>query len=239
MLITLRSPGGTALWVGALMVSAGVWWISARRAPMDRWTLLRVYAGGLIGAFAGAKLAYLIGEGWAHLHDVKALLTGKSILGAIPGGYAGVIATKHVLGVRRHTGDWFAIAVPVAVAAGRIACVLQGCCAGVVCTERWWAWHDAAGVPRWPAQAAELVFNVVFVAWAVLAGRMGWSRDNRFHAYMIAYGAFRTVHEFARDTQRVGVFSGYQAIALGTCIAGCVLYRRRAALQRAAPNAAR
>lgn len=239
MLIVLGYPRGTALWVAGVLVSACVWWVVSRRAPVDRWTLLRVYLGGLVGAFAGAKLAYLIGEGWAHLHDARALLTGKSILGAIPGGYAGVVCTKHVLGVRRHTGDWFALAVPCAVAVGRVACLLQGCCAGVVCSEHWWAWHDATGLPRWPAQATELAFNAGFAGWALLAGRTGWSRDNRFHVYMIAYGAFRSVHEFARDTERLGSFTGYQAVALGVCTAGIVLYRRRARERRAGLSEAR
>ena len=237
MLTLLAFPRGTLLWVGGIAVSVVVWLFVARRsAPVDRWTLLRVYLGGLVGAFVGAKVAYMIGDGWAHLADTRALLTGKSILGAIPGGYAGVVAAKHVLGVQRHTGDWFAIAVPAAVAVGRVACLLNGCCAGVECGAHWWTWVDAHGVHHWPSQAVELGFNVVFLAWALLAGRRGWAQDNRFHVYMIAYGAFRAVHEFARPTEKIaGVVSGYQVVALALCAWGVWQYRarKRAALSEA------
>ena len=44
-------------------------------------------------------------------------------------------------------------------------------------------------------------------------------RGQHFHLYLIAYGAFRFVHEFLRATPRLGAdFSGYQIAALA-CVA--------------------
>jgi phosphatidylglycerol:prolipoprotein diacylglycerol transferase len=52
-----------------------------------------------------------------------------------------------------------------------------------------------------------------------------------FHLYLIAYGIFRFLHEFLRDTPPLwGPFSGYQAFALGMVALGVTGYHRRARL---------
>src|SRR5262245_42676515 len=85
-----------------------VFWL--RLARRDE-RLILIYVGGLLGAFVGAKIAYELGEGLGAVgpaHAWARLMTGKSILGALPGGYAGVELAKRVTGYRGITGDWFA-----------------------------------------------------------------------------------------------------------------------------------
>lgn len=213
--ITLAAIGATAL----------AW---SRYAGRDA-RLTVVYFCGLIGALVGAKLAFLLAEGWHYRGDWLALLSGRSITGALLGGYLAVEIGKKVVGYRAPTGDLFAILVPLSLAFGRLGCVVAGCCPGVECAAAWWALPDASGVPRWPAAAVEGIFNAAFAAWAMVAARFGWQRGNRFHVYMITYGVFRFGHEFARDDTRiVGPFTGYHLIAVALVVVGTVRYVQRA-----------
>ena len=49
-----------------------------------------------------------------------------------------------------------------------------------------------------------------------------------FHLYLMAYGVFRFVHEFWRDTPRiVGLMSGYQIAALAVAGLGLIGFIQR------------
>ena len=69
-------------------------WLWIRLARRDT-RLLAIYVGGLLGAFLGAKLLYLLIDGWRVVGQPDAwrqLATGKTILGALIGGYLAVDA---------------------------------------------------------------------------------------------------------------------------------------------------
>jgi len=214
--------GGLA--VGAILLSAFLWSRTAKRDA--RLTI--IYFAGLFGALIGSHLAFLFAEGWLHMNDLRALLGGRSITGGLIGGYLAVELAKRPLNYRRATGDVFAILVPLALMLGRIGCAVQGCCPGQICEAHWWAIVDAHGETRWPAQLIELAFNGTFLVWALLASHMNWLIGNRFHVYLIAYGIFRILHEFLRDTPEIvpGV-SGYQIVALGLLALGAVRFIQR------------
>jgi len=215
--------------LAGIAVSALFWARLARRD--DR--LLLVYVAALIGAFLGAKLAYLLAEGWRDLGQPDIwirLATGKSILGALPGGYAGVELAKRWVGYRGVTGDWFAIIAPVGIILGRIGCWLHGCCLGRACGPSWFTLRDASGVGRWPAVPVEIVFNLAMLACFFVLRQQRRLIGQHFHLYLIAYGLFRFTHEFLRDTPRVaGPISCYQLIALTLAAFGAWAFRRRAA----------
>ena len=93
--------------------------------------LVLIYIAALAGAFLGAKLVYFAAEGWLHWHDPNRwviLATGKSITGALLGGYLAVEIAKRLLRYHGITGDWFAVIAPVGIMLGRIGCMIQGCC---------------------------------------------------------------------------------------------------------------
>lgn len=197
--------------------------------------LLAVYGGALAGAYLGAKLAFLLAEGWRFRGDWLALLTGHSVTGALLGGVAGVETAKLVTGYRLGTGDLFAVTVPVALAIGRIGCLFAGCCLGVECEASWWTVTDAHGCARWPAPLAEMAFNLAFLAWALAAWHFGWLRGQRFNVYLMAYGAFRFMHEFMRDDARwIGPIGGYHLASLGILATGAWMYRARRRAESAA-----
>jgi phosphatidylglycerol:prolipoprotein diacylglycerol transferase len=225
------SPYGWLMLV-ALAISVAFWARLARRD--DR--LIFVYLGALVGAFVGAKVAYLLAEGWKDFGKPDVwlrLATGKSVLGALPGGYLGVEWVKRLVGYRQVTGDWFAAIAPAGIVVGRIGCWLHGCCLGQACGPGWFAVRDGAGIDRWPAVPVEISFNLLLLAAFLVCRRRGWLPGQHFHVYLIAYGAFRFAHEFVRDTPRLlGPLSGYHFIAAGVMVLGLVAFQCR---QRQAP----
>jgi phosphatidylglycerol:prolipoprotein diacylglycerol transferase len=210
------------LMLAGIFVSIVLW---SRLARHDS-RLVLVYIAALTGAFLGAKLVYLGAEGWLHWHDPNRwliLATGKSITGALLGGYAAVEIAKRLLGYRGVTGDWFAIIAPVGIMLGRIGCLLHGCCLGRVCQASWYTINDIHGVARWPAVPVEFLFNALMLGVILI---LRWRRilpGQHFHIYLMAYGIFRFAHEFLRDTpQIIGPISGYQIAAFGVAGLGAV-----------------
>jgi phosphatidylglycerol:prolipoprotein diacylglycerol transferase len=193
--------------------------------------LVLVYVAALAGAFLGAKLVYLGAEGWLHWHDANrwvVLATGKSVTGALLGGYLAVEIAKRLLGYRGTTGDWFAVIVPVGIVLGRVGCILNGCCLGRACEPSWFTMNDANGAARWPAALVELLFNALMLGVILILRRQKILPGQHFHIYLMAYGLFRFFHEFLRDTpQIIGPVSGYQIAALGIFALGAVGFASR------------
>lgn len=220
------SPYGWLMLAG-VVVSACFWTRLARRD--DRLGI--VYVAALAGAFLGAKLAYLLAEGWRDVGQPDAwlrLATGKSILGALIGGYATVELAKHWVGYRSVTGDWFAVSAPAGIMLGRAGCAWHGCCLGQACEPAWFTVRDSNGVDRWPAVPVEILFNFAALAAFLVLGRRGHCAGQRFHLYLMSYGVFRFAHEFLRDTPRViAGLSAYQFIALAVAGFGAWAFHRR------------
>lgn len=217
------------LTLGGVAVSLALWRRMARRDPR----LLTVYLAALVGAFLGAKVVYFLAEGYLHLGAPdfwRQLATGKSILGGLLGGYAGVEGAKRLVGYPGITGDWFAAIVPIGILLGRIGCWTSGCCKGIECQPHWFTLQNASGQARWPAVPVEMLFNVLALISILWLRRRNWLPGQHFHLYLIAYGIFRFFHEFLRDEPRVlGWFTGYQVAAVAVTVLGATRFvsRRR------------
>ncbi len=203
-----------------LIIGGTFWARRFRRTPES----FSIFVGAIIGAYAGAKVLFLLAEWERIFSDPNWLwlaLSGKTIVGALLGGYAGVEIAKRLIGHREATGDWFAVGVPLAIAAGRFGCLRYGCCQGMVCESGMpFAMTGADGLSRWPSAPLELGFNLLFVV-AILPlvlhpGKVSpLFKGQLFHFYLVSYGIFRFWHEFHRDTPRViGDISGYHVGAL-------------------------
>uniref|UniRef100_UPI003783849E prolipoprotein diacylglyceryl transferase n=1 Tax=Prosthecobacter sp. TaxID=1965333 RepID=UPI003783849E len=220
------SAAYAALMTAGILIGA-VFWYRRSKGQSD---LLLIYLGALVGGFAGAKVAYLVAEGWLEWQQPDRWLrwaTGKSVLGGLLGAYAGVEITKRLVGHKQPTGDAFAVIVPVGILLGRVGCYLNGCCLGKP-TAGAFAARDAAGIMRWPAPAVEGAFQIIMLITIMLLQRCGLLRDRLFFLYLTAYGLFRFFHEFMRDTPKVFLgLSGYQGIALAMSVLGLVMLRRR------------
>src|SRR5690606_24252142 len=135
---------------------------------------------------------------------------GKSITGALPGGWAGVEITKRFVGYRGITGDRFALLLPVPLALGRFGCLDAGCC---------------RGLDGWPAVPVEIGFQLLMLGVLMLLRARQWLPGQHFHCYLIGYGLFRFAHEAVRATPKV-IFglSGYQWISLAVVLAAAVAF---------------
>ena len=216
------------LMLAGIALSIFLWSRVARRDER----LLFIYVAALVGGFVGAKIVYLLAEGWLDWHQPdrwRRLATGKTILGALLGGYGAVELAKKLLGYRSATGDWFALIAPGGIILGRIGCLLHGCCPGQVCERHWYTANDAEGVARWPAVLVEIIFNLIALGAFFMLRKRQILSGQHFHLYLIAYGLFRFGHEFVRATPRVfGPFSGYALAALLVAGWGMFAFVRRA-----------
>jgi len=218
--------------VAGIGVSLFLW---SRLARKDR-TLFHLYMAALLGAMIGAKVLYLLAEGWQDWPRPDCwlrLASGKTILGGLIGGWLAVEGVKKLSGIRQTTGDWFAIVVPLGCALGRIGCIMQGCCPGTICAPGTpLAVTDTAGVTRWPAAPLELLFQVGFLSFALTLEKFHALSGQRFHLYLISYGLFRFWHEFHRATPSPPWLpwhlTVYQIAALGLVLAASLAWHRRA-----------
>lgn len=210
------SPIYSLMLIAGIGLSAACWW----RLSKSDSRLPLVYFGGLLGAFLGAKLAFLLAEGWLYFDAPDRWLrwlSGKSIIGALPGGWAGVELAKKLSGYPAITGDRFALIIPIPLMLGRIGCLSAGCCLGIQMGER-----------RWPAVPVEITFQLSALLLLLICRWQKWLSGQLFFAYLIAYGLFRFGHEFLRETPKtIFGFSGYQLIALATALAAAIAFRSR------------
>lgn len=230
MNLPLTQPAYVACLLAGLALSA--WYWSKRFKTEPRMAL--VYVGGLVGALAGAKIGYFAAEAplwWGDDHFMERMLVGKTVLGSLLLGYAGVELGKKLAGITRPTGDAFACIAPFGMAIGRVGCLLGGCCLGCeVDHAHWWTLADAEGHAHYPAPAVELGFNLALGCVLVVLAKKRKCTGNLFHLYLIAYGLFRFGHEFVRDTPRYPgtVISPYMGLALGCAVLGILgMWRRR------------
>jgi phosphatidylglycerol:prolipoprotein diacylglycerol transferase len=215
------------LMLAGIIASIALWSRVARRDER----LVLIYVAALTGAFLGAKLVYLAAEGWLYWHDPNRwiiLATGKTITGALLGGYAAVEIAKSVLRYTESTGDTFAVVAPVGIMFGRVGCMIHGCCLGKACAAGWLAIRDAQGVPRWPSSQTEFAFNAVMLLVVLGLRARKLLPGQHFHIYLMAYGVFRFLHEFLRDTPAIlGPISGYQVAAVALLVLGATGFARR------------
>lgn len=223
----LPSPIGTLLLLTAIAVSVTVWLKMARKDSR----LPTIYLLGLMGGFAGAKLGFVFAE-WKTWTGTpyfwQQMLAGKTILGALLGGYFFVELAKRITGYVSPTGDLFAITAPIGILIGRIGCLISGCCLGQICQPAWYAIPDANGIPRWPSVPVEILFNFAFLLVALVLRKFRRLPGQHFHLYLMTYGAFRFAHEFARDTPRLlGPLSGYHLLAIALMVLGLAGFEKR------------
>lgn len=197
---------------------------SARAVPprsRRSYAVLQVLT--LVGAIVGAKLSFLAGDlGWpfAPVGWRQVVFSGRSITGGLLGGFLLAEAAKIPLRYRELPNDWFAAKVPLAIAVGRVGCVLAGCCRGVP-GDYPMSFVYSDGVARFPAQMCELAFQVAAFGACWTLYRSGALRGRIFALYMIAYGSFRFVLEGMRETPKLASgFSVYQLLALALIACG-------------------
>jgi phosphatidylglycerol---prolipoprotein diacylglyceryl transferase len=198
-----------ALFVAALLARGSQ--ASLGLSPTQRWGIA---LGAFCGAMIAAKLPFALSD-WEGLKSGRAWFDGgKTIVLGLVGGYFGVELAKWSMGITIKTGDSFAVPVPAAVAIGRIACFVGGCCYGKP-TSLPWGIDFGNAVKRHPTQLYETIFH------ATMAVVLAWMRYRRLFRgqliklYILAYLAYRFLTEFLRPEPMIFAgLTGYQWASL-------------------------
>jgi phosphatidylglycerol---prolipoprotein diacylglyceryl transferase len=206
-----------------------VTWHMRERSDRRRYYFLQGIT--ILGAIVGAKLSALVGDyhwPWRGVEDWRIILgSGRSITGALIGGFVAAEFAKPLLGYTMPPNDRFAAVLPFSIGIGRIGCALTGCCLGAPHAGAWSVTY-ADGIARYPAQIFEAVFHftagLIFV-WCVkkklFFGRL-------FAIYLLSYGAFRFFTEFIRATPKdFGSYSAYQLFAVMMILLGTAFFVKR------------
>ena len=198
-------------------------------ALADRDHSLAIGVAAIVGAALGAKLGYWIEDpynAFANFPDWRHLLEGKTIVGALLGGLAGVELCKRALDVHASSGDAFALPLMIGIAIGRVGCFLAGLDDHTYGnpTALPWGVDFGDGVARHPTQLYEIAFLLALMV-LIYARREAFAREgDRFRFFMVAYLAFRLVIDAIKPVPYAyfGLLSGIQLL----CIAGLCYYWR-------------
>jgi phosphatidylglycerol:prolipoprotein diacylglycerol transferase len=204
--------------VGALIFV----YFARRDGRLDRrlvWVMLCGFAAGVFGARLVQWL--LLGAPGGIAAWANPAQGGRTIIAGIVSGWIAVEVAKARLGIKRSTGDLFALGLPAGEAVGRIGCWLNGCCYGAACDLPWAI--EQHGALRHTAQlyssaAALLIFGTLLL----LRGKM-WRDGDLFRGYLLLYGLTRFGIEFLRE--RDHLFAGLslaQWFCLELAIAGAI-----------------
>jgi phosphatidylglycerol:prolipoprotein diacylglycerol transferase len=226
---------GTLFTALGYLVGALAFYLAARQRRLATEGIGQVALAGLCGGVLGAKVtewALTRGSGLVS-HPAAFLdprLGGRTLIGGILVGWIAVEVAKRRLGIRRSTGDLFALALPAGEAVGRIGCFFNGCCCGVA-SHVPWAVHQH-GDWRHPTQLYSSFVAVGLFA-LLLASRDRMPREgDLFRLYLVLYGAGRFMLEFLRErTPAFGGLSLAQWICLELVVVvtpALVLSHRRA-----------
>jgi phosphatidylglycerol---prolipoprotein diacylglyceryl transferase len=180
----------------------------------------------LVGAIVGAKIVVLMGDhGWPlvpvrGLEDV--LGAGRSVVGGLLFGFLTAEAAKPLLGYTQPPNDRFAAILPFSLAVGRVGCFLSGCCRGTP-HDGWLSVTYADGIARHPAQLYEAAFQLAIGVLLMALARRRVLHGRLFALYLVAYGVYRFLSEFIRETPHVlAGYSVYQAFCVLMVLAGAV-----------------
>lgn len=178
------------------------------------WISIAALVGGTIGArtitawehleyyksFGSVPLSYFI----AH--------SGKSIIGALAGGYLAIYWTKRRLNYHISTGDCYAAAIPIAMVIGRIGCFLSELPLGTATNLPWgiavspelasqFVRCEQCTNPMHPSMIYEIIFHLL-AFFAILAWRQRVIvQGETLKLYLLASAIFRFLVEFVRGNE--------------------------------------
>ena len=192
-------------------------------AEPQRWTVL---AAAAVGALLGSRLLGLA-EQWptvrtawqsGHLLALAISPGGKTIVGGLLGGWLGVEIVKRASGIRRRTGDLFALPLCVGIAVGRVGCFIAGLADDTYGkpTSLPWAVDFGDGIGRHPVQLYEILFLVLL---GILLSRP-WrlAEGARFRIFLAGYLAWRLVIDFFKPQPLIAGMNLIQ----WACVAGLI-----------------
>jgi len=190
-----------------------------------RWSLV---VAAILGALVGSKLLHHLANPslWeAYRERPWLLLGGKTIVGALLGGWIAVEGTKRWLKITERTGDIYVGPLILGMAIGRVGCFLAGLSDGTygIATSLPWGVDFGDGILRHPTQLYEILFLGLL---ALALYRPGLQAELpqgiRFRAFVLGYLLFRVLIDFLKPYDAVAGLNPIQWAGLATL---CFAYR--------------
>jgi prolipoprotein diacylglyceryltransferase len=171
----------------------------------NRWWIIATAA---VGAVLGSKIIGCIDEAPEIVRQWRNpayLVSGKSIVGGLVGGWIAVEWIKRRLGIAVSTGDLFAVPLSLGIAIGRVGCFLAGLpdqTYGIATTLPWGV-DFGDGVSRHPTQLYEMAFMLMFslALWMFL--RQPHRNGDVFKLFIAGYMGWRLLVDFLKPEFRV------------------------------------
>jgi phosphatidylglycerol:prolipoprotein diacylglycerol transferase len=213
-------------WYGLMYLAgfAAAWWLGTRRikaalAPITRKQFDDLIFLAVLGVILGGRLGYVLfykpGYYAAHPLEIFAVWQGGM---SFHGGLLGVMAAMWIAARRNRVHflslmDFVAPLCPLGIAAGRVGNFINGELWGRVTGLPWgMVFRGAGDAPRHPSQlyqAALEGFALFVVLWWFSSKPR--PRGQVSAVFLIGYGAFRFIAEFARQPD---AFLGLLALGL-------------------------
>ena len=203
--------------VAGILAGLALYYRALRRDRVLDGRIVLISVAAVAGGALGARLL----TSWEIIDEVRAAdlpLTyvvthgPRSIIGGLAGGYLAIVLTKRALGYTLSTGDYYAAAIPLALAIGRVGCFLSELPLGTP-TDLPWGMTvspDAAaafprcpgcGGPMHPSMLYEIGFHAAAFGLISTRGPLLPIRGDTLKAYLLAYGVFRFGVEFVRGNE--------------------------------------
>jgi phosphatidylglycerol:prolipoprotein diacylglycerol transferase len=175
---------------------------------------LWIVVGCIIGALVGAKILALFEDWpnyWANRGQIKAWMGGKTIVGALLGGWIGVEITKKLNRIGYTTGDLYVFPLIGGMAIGRVGCFLTGLTDKTFGDETTLPWgvDFGDGVTRHPTQLYEIGFLILLAIALVLIKKKLSVPGHLFRVFMLGYLSYRFAIEFIKP-----VYNPYAGLSL-------------------------
>jgi len=204
----------------AVIVGHWIYYRSLRGAGMLDSRIVIASSAVVIGGVIGARLI----TAWEHPTYYSAAIeagaplgwivehSGKSILGALAGGYVAGVLAKRALGYRESTADHYVIAIAFATAIGRIGCFLSELPLGTPTSLPWGIAASPAAaaafvrcpdctLPMHPSMLYEVAFNLAAVVAIVRWRHLIPARGDLLRLYLLVDFVFRFLVEFVRGNE--------------------------------------
>ncbi len=203
--------------VAGVLAGLALYYRALRRDRVLDGRIVLISVAAILGGALGARLI----TSWEVIDEVSAadlpltyVITHgpRSIIGGLAGGYLAIVLAKRALGYTISTGDYYAAAIPLALAIGRVGCFLSELPLGTPTDLPWGMTvspEAAAGFPRCPgcngpmhpSMLYEIGFQAAAFGLIFTRGPLLPIRGDTLKAYLLAYGVFRFGIEFVRGNE--------------------------------------
>jgi len=203
--------------VAGILAGLALYYRALRRDRVLDGRIVLISLAAIVGGVLGARLL----TSWEVIDEVRAadlpltyVITHgpRSIIGGLAGGYLAIVLTKRALGYTLSTGDYYAAAIPLALAIGRVGCFLAELPLGTPTDLPWgmtvspeaaaaFPRCPGCGGPMHPSMLYEIGFHVAAFGLIFTRGPLLPIRGDTLKAYLLAYGLFRFGVEFVRGNE--------------------------------------